>query len=115
MTRKSVIGASIALLVTSAAIFAGPAIAAPAPKDVLTHYTVLAEAKFQDALSTAKALDAAIDALIAKPSDETLKAARAAWIAARAWGLFFQQLDPTISEALAVMSRAFALLRWARV
>jgi putative iron-regulated protein len=50
---------------------------------VLTHYSALAEAKFQDALSTAKALDAAIDALIAKPSDETLKAARAAWIAAR--------------------------------
>lgn len=83
MIRKSVIGASIALLVTSAAIFAGPAIAAPAPKDVLTHYSALAEAKFQDALSTAKALDATIDALIAKPSDETLKAARAAWIAAR--------------------------------
>ena len=59
MIRKSVIGASIALLVTSAAIFAGPALAAPAPKDVLTHYSALAEAKFQDALSTAKALDAA--------------------------------------------------------
>lgn len=83
MIRKSVIGASVALLVTSAAIFAGPAVAAPAPKDVLTHYAELAHAKFEDSLSTAKALDAAIDALIAKPSDETLKAAREAWIAAR--------------------------------
>lgn len=83
MIRKSVLGASFALLATSAAIFAGPAFAAPSAKEVLTHYTDLAEAKFQDALTTAKALDAAIDALIAKPSEETLKAARAAWIAAR--------------------------------
>ena len=83
MIRKSIIGASVALLVASAAIFTGPAFAAPAPADVLKHYTVLAHAKFEDALTTAKALDIAIDALIATPSDETLKAARAAWIKAR--------------------------------
>src|SRR5690606_1109472 len=34
--------------------------------------------------TTAKALDAAIDALVAKPSEETLAAAKAAWVAARA-------------------------------
>jgi putative iron-regulated protein len=83
MIRKSVLGASFALLAASAAIFAGPALAAPSAKEVLTHYSALAEAKFQDSLTTAKALDVAIDALIAKPSEETLKAARAAWIAAR--------------------------------
>jgi putative iron-regulated protein len=43
----------------------------------------LAQAKYEDSLTTAQALDKAIDALIAKPSDATLKAAKAAWIAAR--------------------------------
>ncbi|MDP1108930.1 imelysin family protein, partial [Klebsiella pneumoniae] len=33
--------------------------------------------------STAKTLQTAIDAFLAKPNDETLKAARTAWIAAR--------------------------------
>ena len=59
MIRKSVLGASFALLAASAAIFAGPALAAPSAKEVLTHYSALAEAKFQDSLTTAKALDAA--------------------------------------------------------
>jgi putative iron-regulated protein len=43
----------------------------------------VAHAKYEDSLTTAKALDKAIDALIAKPSEATLKAARAAWIKAR--------------------------------
>ncbi|KPF47389.1 imelysin family protein [Rhizobium sp. AAP43] len=83
MIRKSVISASMALLISSAALIAGPAAAAPSATEVLTHYTALAHAKFEDSLTTAKALDAAIDALIATPSEDTLKAARAAWIAAR--------------------------------
>jgi len=37
----------------------------------------------------------------------------AAWIAARACGLFFQQVEPTMAEALATMSRALALLKCA--
>src|SRR5262249_7048557 len=40
-------------------------------------------AKYGDALSSAKLLDQAVDALIAKPSADTLNAARAAWKAAR--------------------------------
>ncbi|MGL3608262.1 imelysin family protein [Rhizobium sp. G187] len=83
MIRKSVISASMALLISSAALIAGTAAAAPSATEVLTHYTALAHAKFEDSLTTAKALDAAIDALIATPSEDTLKAARAAWIAAR--------------------------------
>lgn len=51
---------------------------------VLKTYANIAEAGYQDSLSTARALDAAIDALIASPSNSTLLAARAAWIAARA-------------------------------
>lgn len=56
---------------------------APADADVLTNYADIAFATYGDALSTAKALDAAIDALIADPSEATLTAARDAWKAAR--------------------------------
>jgi putative iron-regulated protein len=56
---------------------------APADADVLSNYADIAQAGYEDSLSTAKALDAAIDALIADPSDATLTAARDAWKAAR--------------------------------
>jgi putative iron-regulated protein len=56
---------------------------APSDADVLANYANIALAGYEDSLATAKALDAAIDALIANPSDETLNAARAAWKAAR--------------------------------
>lgn len=82
-TRRAGFRAVIALLACSAAFIAGGAQAATDQAAVLKHYAAMAEAKFQDALTTAKALDAAIDALIAKPSEETLKAARAAWIKSR--------------------------------
>ncbi|MDF3862836.1 imelysin family protein [Pseudomonas denitrificans (nom. rej.)] len=54
-----------------------------AVKAVVKNYLDIAEATYGDALTTAKALQTAVDALIAKPSEETLKAAREAWIAAR--------------------------------
>ena len=54
-----------------------------AAKAVVKHYADIASAVFDDAASTAKTLQSAIDALLAKPSDETLKAAREAWLAAR--------------------------------
>jgi len=60
-----------------------PVLAQTSPATVLTHYSDIAAATYGDALTTAKTLDAAIDALIAKPSDETLNAAREAWKAAR--------------------------------
>ncbi|WP_411351231.1 imelysin family protein [Leisingera aquaemixtae] len=50
---------------------------------VLTNYANIAEAKYQDSLTTAQTLKAAVDALVANPSAENLQAARAAWIAAR--------------------------------
>lgn len=56
---------------------------APSDADVLANYANIALAGYEDALTTAKALDAAIDALIANPSEETLAAARTAWKAAR--------------------------------
>lgn len=56
---------------------------APTAEDVLKTYADIAEAGYTDSLLTAEALDAAIDALIAAPSEATLAAARAAWVAAR--------------------------------
>ncbi|WP_105370399.1 imelysin family protein [Neorhizobium huautlense] len=82
MIRKTVLSAALALFAASAAYTVTPAKAADAAA-VLKHYAELAHAKYEDSLTTAKKLDAAIDALITKPSDETLKAAKAAWIAAR--------------------------------
>ena len=83
MIRKTLFGATFALLAASAAFPVTPAAAASDPAAVVKHYAELAHAKYEDSLTTAKALDAAIDALIAKPSEETLKAAREAWIASR--------------------------------
>ncbi|MCZ4347230.1 imelysin family protein [Devosia neptuniae] len=57
--------------------------AAPAEADVLANYADLALAGYEDSLSTAKALDAAIDALIADPSAANLDVAKDAWKAAR--------------------------------
>lgn len=82
MIRKTILGASFALLAASATFAITPA-AAVEPAAVVKHYAELAHAKFEDSSATAKTLDAAIDALIAKPGEETLKAAREAWIAAR--------------------------------
>ena len=50
---------------------------------VLNTYADIALAGYQDSLTTAQALDAAVDALIAHPSEATLNAARAAWLVAR--------------------------------
>jgi len=70
---------SLALSVAPAAVYAQ----APADADVLANYADLALAGYEDSLSTAKALETAVDALIANPSEETLLAAREAWKAAR--------------------------------
>ena len=50
---------------------------------VVTTYADIAEAAYGDSLATAKAMQVAVDDLIANPSDEALTAARAAWLAAR--------------------------------
>jgi len=55
-----------------------------AGKAVVSHYADLAQAVFSDAASTGKTLQGAIDALLANPNDDTLQAAREAWLAARA-------------------------------
>lgn len=57
--------------------------AAPSEKAVLTHYSDMALALYEDSLLTAKAMQSAVDKLIAQPNTATLAAARAAWKAAR--------------------------------
>ena len=67
----------------TAAFLAPPAAADTDLKAVISTYADIALAGYEDALTTAKALDQAADALIAKPSAETLAAAREAWKVAR--------------------------------
>ena len=55
----------------------------PSAEAVLTTYADIALAGYEDSLVTARALDAAVDGLLASPGDATLGAARAAWLAAR--------------------------------
>lgn len=62
---------------------AAPASSEVAPANIIKTYTAMAEAIFGDATARAKSLDAAIDAMLAAPSPETLDTARTAWKAAR--------------------------------
>ncbi len=52
-------------------------------KAVLTHYADLAEAIYEDSLTSAKKLQQAVNQLIDKPTEANLKQAKAAWVAAR--------------------------------
>ncbi|GAA0785463.1 peptidase [Roseibium denhamense] len=69
-------------LLAATAAFAAPAYAAT-PADILSNYSNIAEAKYADSLKAAKTLQAAVDTLLSAPTEENLKAARDAWIAAR--------------------------------
>ncbi|MBN9673360.1 imelysin family protein [Roseibium aggregatum] len=69
-------------LLAATALFVSPALAA-APADVLSTYGDIAQAKYSDSLETAKTLKAAIDKLIAEPTEANLEAARAAWLESR--------------------------------
>jgi putative iron-regulated protein len=60
-----------------------PAAAEPTSKDVLKLYADIAQAGYMDSLDTANTLKLAVDAFLAKPTEDNLRAARAAWIAAR--------------------------------
>jgi putative iron-regulated protein len=51
--------------------------------DVIRHYAKLVSATYGDSLKSAEKLRATIHDLLAAPSEDTLAAARAAWIAAR--------------------------------
>lgn len=59
-------------------------LAAPDTRAVLAHYADLAQAGYDGALTAARNLQRAIDALIAAPTEPNLQAARNAWKSARA-------------------------------
>ncbi len=82
-TRHGRLAVLVATAILSTTAFSMPARAETDPKAVLTTYADIAQAKYEDSLTTAKALDEAVKALIAKPSEAALAAARDAWKAAR--------------------------------
>ena len=83
MFRTSWIACPIAALAIGISLATFPAAADPSPKDVLKTYADIGEAAYSDAADTARTLKLAVDAFLAHPTDDNLRAARAAWIAAR--------------------------------
>jgi len=73
----------VAIFALGLCLAATPASAEPSVKDVLKTYADIAQAGYEDSLSAAKTLKLAIEAFLAEPSEANLRAARAAWIAAR--------------------------------
>lgn len=72
------------MLLAIGAVFLGTAARAQTdPAAVLATYSDIALAKYEDALATAKALDAAVEAFLSAPSEATLATARSAWKASR--------------------------------
>src|SRR5262245_3250158 len=74
------------VIAAAAALVVGPAAASAQSVDkkaVLTNYANIGHAAYEDSLTAAKSLRAAVDKLIATPNADTLKAARQAWLAAR--------------------------------
>ncbi|MEM7427067.1 MAG: imelysin family protein [Pseudomonadota bacterium] len=57
--------------------------ASPSERDVINTYADIAVAKYEDSLSMARKLNAAIGKLLGEPNQHNLDAARAAWVAAR--------------------------------
>lgn len=70
-------------LLSLATLTLATSVEAAEPADILSTYANIAEAGYQDALTTAQRLKSTINTLIASPTDETLKAARTAWVDAR--------------------------------
>lgn len=74
---------SAALLAGGVALAPLASAAAAEPQAVLATYVNIAQAGYEDSLVAGKALQKAVDALIAAPTEANLKAARQAWVAAR--------------------------------
>jgi putative iron-regulated protein len=83
MIRFSSLARPVALIALGMCFGMSPAAAEPSVKDVLKTYADIAQAGYADSLATAKTLQLAVNQFLAKPTDENLRAARAAWVAAR--------------------------------
>jgi putative iron-regulated protein len=80
-------------LAASVSLYTGGSVARAAdvrPQAVITHYADVAQAMYEDAHAAAVDLGKAVDALLAAPSEQTLSAARKAWIDSRP---FYQQTE----------------------
>ncbi|WP_432448871.1 imelysin family protein [Aliiroseovarius marinus] len=73
---KSTLSA-VALMATTSMGFAA------SPDEIVANYADIALAGYEDSLTLANELKAAVDALVATPNDATLQAAKDAWLAAR--------------------------------
>ena len=82
MTKKTNHLAALASAAFSCLV-AAPASAHTTAQDVIETYANIALAKYEDSLSTAKALGKAVDRLIAEPTATNLILARKAWLASR--------------------------------
>lgn len=74
---------TLGAIACAAMVFATSSTQAADAKSVVKTYADVAEAMFQDSLSSAMNLKDAVSALVANPTEDTLKAARAAWVNAR--------------------------------
>src|SRR4026208_879139 len=87
MFRRFALARPLAAAALCVAFAAGtgtsPAFADPTPKDVLKIYADIAQAAYGDSLDTARTLKLAVDSFLAMPTEDNLRGARAAWIAAR--------------------------------
>lgn len=97
----SAFAAALAAAMSALSIPAGAQGSAPDTNAIITHYTAMARAVYEDALAGGRELQKAVDALLAKPGAETLAAARKAWVAARVPYLqseAFRFTNPIIDE-----------------
>ncbi len=82
--RPSIRLAGCAVLAVSLSLFGCSRQAQDDPRrPIVANYANIVLATYEDSLTTLRELDAAVDALIAAPSEATLSAARERWIAAR--------------------------------
>jgi putative iron-regulated protein len=83
MRARNLLSFAAALALTGGAVISTARAQAPEPAAVVDTYGDIALAMYEDALSSAKGLQSAVDAFLADPTDATLAAARDAWKAAR--------------------------------
>ncbi|PWQ92553.1 imelysin family protein [Leucothrix pacifica] len=85
LVSKVALAGALQLTVAGALIMNSATVSADdiSPKATMNTYVNIAHAAFSDSLSTAKNLKVAVDALVNTPSEETLTAAKQAWLAAR--------------------------------
>ena len=79
LLKKTIIGGAISIALLSSSV----GFAKVESKDVLTNYSNIAHAGFEDSLITAKALQKAVNAFVANPTEKTMTSAKKAWLAAR--------------------------------